>query len=66
MYFVITGSVVSIAVAPPDEMGANLPKYLAKTGVSNNVIISRVIFDNKAITPKVSPETSDISTLDKL
>ncbi len=49
------GSVVSIEVAPQEAIGANLPKYFAKKGVSSKVIISRRILDNKAITPSTFP-----------
>lgn len=63
---VIIGSVVSIEVAPPAEMGASFPKTRAKSGENTKVNISRMIFDNKAITPNVSPAISFISTLDKL
>ena len=47
----IMDNVVSMVVAPPTEIGDNLPKYLAKNGANNKAIISRVIFDNNAIVP---------------
>ena len=66
MYFVITGRQVSIDVAPPDEIGASFPKYLAKIGVNSKVIISRMILESKAITPSCSPDISEINTLERL
>ena len=60
------GKVVSIDVAPPDDIGASFPKYLAKIGVKSNVIISRAMLDSNAITPNFSPEISVIKTLERL
>ena len=45
---VMMGRVVSIVVAPPDEMGARLPNQRTISGAPNKVIISRAMFDNKA------------------
>jgi len=56
-YFTITGKVVSMEVAPPQTMGASLPKYLANNGVNSKVKISLLIFDNNAIIPTAFPET---------
>ena len=64
--FVMMGSVVSIEVAPPDAIGASLPKYFTNKGVINNVAISRDIFDIKATTPSASPLIFVIKILDKL
>ena len=55
VYFEIIGNVVSIAVAPPEAIPASFPKYFTKIGTASNVIISRNMFESKAITPKVSP-----------
>ena len=63
---VIIGSVVSIEVAPPEDIGASLPKYFAKNGVSSRVIISLIMFDTRAITPIVSPLILVMSILDRL
>ena len=66
MYFVITGSVVSIAVAPPEAIGASFPKHLSIKGVANKVITSLKILDKSAITPKTLPLSWVINMLDKL
>ena len=64
--FTIIGRVVSIEVAPPEAIPANFPKYFTNNGVQRSVIISRIMFDSKAITPKVSPLIWLIKMLDKL
>lgn len=60
----IMGRVVSIVVAPPAEMGASLLKYFTKRGAKSSVIISRDMFDNKAIVPNSAPLYSVIKILD--
>jgi len=64
--FVITGKVVSIEVAPPEAIGASFPKYFAKSGVSNKVVTSRIIFERSAITPRTLPAIFVMKMLDKL
>lgn len=64
-YRVIIGNVVSIVVAPPTEIGANLPKYLTSNGAQSKAVISRMIFDNKAIVPNSAPLYSVMNILDK-
>ena len=44
-YCVITGSVVSIVVAPPAHIGAKRPKNLTNMGAPIKAIISRIIND---------------------
>lgn len=51
----IMGSVVSIVVAPPDEMGARLPNHRANNGVKSNVHISREMLESSAIRPSSVP-----------
>ena len=45
------GSSTSSELTPATEMGANCPKCFRKNGMPNNAIISRNIFDSKAIVP---------------
>lgn len=52
---VIMGSVVSMEVAPPALIGARRPKYLAMSGASSRVHISRVMLDSSAIVPSSAP-----------
>ena len=63
-YRVIIANVVSSVVAPPTEIGDNLPKYRTNSGVHSNVITSRRIFDNKAIVPSSGPLYSVMNILD--
>src|SRR6056297_3377066 len=63
---VMMGRVVSIEVAPPEDMGAKEPKNLLSNGASNRVRISRMMLDSRAITPRLSPAISLISTDDRL
>ena len=63
---VIIGSVVSIAVAPPEAIGAILPKNFTKIGVINKVIISLKIFEIRATTPRASPLSLLINILERL
>ena len=65
-YFTITGSVVSIEVAPPLVIGAIFPKYLTITGVRIKVSISRVTLESNAITAILLPENSPIKMLERL
>ena len=65
-YFIITGSVVSIEVAPPLAIGAIFPKYFTITGVRTKVSISLVTLESSAITAISLPENSPIRMLDKL
>ena len=58
------GSVVSIVVAPPAEMGARLPNQRTSNGAKSKVIISRVILDNNAMVPNSGPLYSVIKMLD--
>ena len=53
-YRAIMGSDVSMDVAPPEAMGASLPKYFTRSGVAMRVNISLEIFESRAITPRVS------------
>ncbi len=45
------GRVVSMVVAPPAQMGASLPKYLANNGAPRSANISRMILAIKAMVP---------------
>lgn len=62
----ITGNVVSIDVAPPEAIGASLPKYFAIKGAKSKVSTSLEMFAISAITPNFSPAYSEIKTLDRL
>ena len=57
--FTIIGSVVSIDVAPPDAIGANFPKYLAKNGATKRVIISLKILAGESSLPGYDYPGSD-------
>ncbi len=59
---VITGRVVSIVVAPPAQIGANLPNQQTNKGAPNKVIISRIILAVKANVPNSAPLYSVINT----
>ena len=59
------GSVVSIVVAPPEEIGARVPKTLTRSGAPRSVMISLMIFERSAIVPNSTPFISVISTLDR-
>ena len=58
------GKVVSIVVAPPDEMGARLPNHRSMSGAHNRVIISRAIFDSRATVPNSAPLYSVMKILE--
>ena len=60
----IMGKVVSIVVAPPAEIGANLLKYFTNSGANSKVIISREMFDSNAIVPSSAPLYSVMKILD--
>ena len=61
---VIIGNVVSIVVAPPTLMGANLTKYFASKGAQSKVSISRQILASKAIVPSSGPRYCVMKILD--
>ena len=46
--WVMMGRVVSIVVAPPEEMGAKLPNQRTISGAQSNVMISRAMFESRA------------------
>ena len=46
---VIMGNVVSMEVAPPEEMADNLPVVLIRRGIHIKVKISLTMFDKRAI-----------------
>ena len=60
----VIGRVVSIVVAPPDDMGARFPNHLTSKGANSSVIISRDILDSKAIVPNSAPLYSVMKMLD--
>ena len=62
---VMIGRVVSIVVAPPEEIGARLPNHRTISGAHSKVIISRAIFDNKATVPNSAPLYSVMKMLDR-
>ena len=62
---VMIGKVVSIVVAPPEDMGERLPNQRTISGAHNKVIISRAIFDNKATVPNSAPLYSVMKMLDR-
>ena len=62
---VIIGNVVSIVVAPPTLIGANLPKYLASNGAAKSVRISRLILARRAMVPSSAPRYSVIKILER-
>jgi len=61
---IIMGKVVSMVVAPPAAIGESLPKYLTIQGANNNVSISLIILESKAIVPNSIPLYSVIKMLD--
>lgn len=61
---VIMGRVVSMVVAPPDEMGARLPNHRTMSGAHNSVMISRAMFDSKATVPSSAPLYSVMNMLE--
>jgi hypothetical protein len=63
-FFKITGKVVSIVVAPPEQIGASLPKYFTIQGESSKVKTSRKILAINAMVPSVTPLYSVIRMLE--
>lgn len=61
---VIIGSVVSIVVAPPAEMGAKLPNQRTSNGAANKVSISRLILASSAMVPSSAPLYSVMKMLE--
>mgnify|MGYP000009728946 FL=1 len=61
---VIIGSVVSIVVAPPAEMGARLPNQRTSNGAASRVSISRLILASRAIVPSSAPLYSVMKILE--
>ncbi len=59
------GSVVSIVVAPPAEIGDRFPNHLTIRGARSRVIISRLILDNRAIVPSSAPLYSVMKMLER-
>ncbi len=64
-YWVMMGSVVSMVVAPPTEMGASFPKYLTRNGAASKAMISRKMLDSKAIVPNSGPLYSVMKMLER-
>ena len=64
LHRVMMGSVVSMVVAPPAEMGANGPKNLTRSGAPSNVKISRMILASRATVPNSGPRYSVMRMLD--
>ncbi len=62
--WVMMGKVVSMVVAPPDEIGARLPNQRAIKGAHNRVMISLAIFDKSAIVPNSAPLYSVMKMLE--
>ena len=58
------GAVVSMLVAPPDEIGANGPNQRANSGVSRSVAISRMMLAKRAMVPSSAPRYSVMKMLD--
>src|SRR3712207_7417809 len=61
---VMIGSVVSIVVAPPAEIGARLPNQRTNRGAASNVSISLQILANNAIVPNSGPLDSVMKILE--
>ena len=53
--FVMIGSVVSIVVAPPVDIGASLPNHRNRSGAARSAIISRSMLLTNAIVPNSAP-----------
>ena len=58
------GSVVSIVVAPPTEIGASFPKYFTSKGAPSKAVISRMILESNAIVPNSGPLYSVMNILE--
>ena len=50
------GSVVSIVVAPPTEIGASFPKYFTSKGAPSKAVISRMILESRSEERRVGKE----------
>ena len=61
---VMIGRVVSMVVAPPEEMGARFPNQRTINGAQSKVMISRAMFDNKATVPSSAPLYSVMKMLE--
>lgn len=59
------GRVVSIVVAPPEDMGASFPKYFTSSGAKSSVISSRIMFESSAMVPKTGPLYSVMNMLER-
>lgn len=64
LHLVMIGSVVSIVVAPPEEIGARFPNHLTSKGAASRVIISLEMFESNAIVPNSAPLYSVMNMLD--
>lgn len=65
LHWVIIGRVVSMVVAPPEDIGAKFPNHLTNNGAANNVKISRAILDKRAMVPSSGPLYSVIKILER-
>ena len=61
---VMMGSVVSIVVAPPAEMGARFPNHRTSNGAASSVRISRLILASRAMVPSSAPLYSVMKMLE--
>jgi hypothetical protein len=61
---VMMGSVVSIVVAPPAEMGARFPNHRTSNGAASSVRISRLILASRAMVPNSAPLYSVMKILE--
>ena len=65
LYRVMMGNVVSMVVAPPDEIGARFPNHLTSRGAPKRVMISLVMFESNAMVPNSAPLYSVMKILDR-
>ena len=61
---VMMGSVVSIVVAPPAEIGARFPNQRTSSGAASSVSISRVMLASRAMVPNSAPLYSVMKILE--
>ena len=61
---VMMGNVVSIVVAPPQEIGESGPKNLTSNGAPNRVMTSRTMLASRATVPNSGPWYCVIRMLD--
>ena len=61
---VMIGSVVSIVVAPPTEIGASFPQYFTNNGAHSKAMISRMLLASNAIVPNSGPLYSVLKQLE--